>query len=139
MSGPICVNHGCNQVCHSRKIGKKGKRDYRSVCYHCHKAASGHHQYKIGVTPYKTGKCSNTDGHLGWKCKAEIQHSCQTELDHIDGDRLNNTLENIQELCRNCHVLKTNMNKDHKNNRLIVRTDSMIKQLGYSSLLKHLS
>jgi 5-methylcytosine-specific restriction endonuclease McrA len=45
-------------------------------------------------------------------------HSCQLDVDHIDGDHDNNDPENLQTLCANCHRLKTQIQKDyrHKNN-----------------------
>ena len=30
-----------------------------------------------------------------------------TEVDHIDGDRTNNAMENLQPLCKHCHSRKT--------------------------------
>jgi 5-methylcytosine-specific restriction endonuclease McrA len=36
----------------------------------------------------------------------------QLEVDHIDGNRHNNDLPNLQVLCCNCHRLKTIRNKD---------------------------
>jgi hypothetical protein len=44
------------------------------------------------------------------------------ELHHVDGNRLNNNLSNLQMLCPNCHALTTNFRasnrkrKDHKHN-----------------------
>jgi 5-methylcytosine-specific restriction endonuclease McrA len=40
-------------------------------------------------------------------------HSCQLDVDHIDGNRNNNDLANLQTLCANCHRLKTKLNKDY--------------------------
>ena len=34
-------------------------------------------------------------------------HTCQLDVDHIDGDHSNNNIENLQTLCANCHRLKT--------------------------------
>ena len=38
------------------------------------------------------------------------------ELHHIDGDRFNNQLENLQILCRNCHGLTPNHSGRNKGN-----------------------
>ena len=39
MSGPVCINYGCNSFCHERKRSPKtGKINFRSVCSHCHLA-----------------------------------------------------------------------------------------------------
>lgn len=42
-------------------------------------------------------------------------HKCQLDIDHIDGDRNNNHIDNFQILCANCHRLKTHINKDTEN------------------------
>jgi len=39
-------------------------------------------------------------------------HSCQLDVDHIDGDRKNNKPENLKTLCANCHRLKTFKSRD---------------------------
>lgn len=39
-------------------------------------------------------------------------HRSQLDIDHIDGDHSNNSLNNLQTLCANCHRLKTQVNKD---------------------------
>jgi hypothetical protein len=41
----------------------------------------------------------------GWARKSE-DGRIPLELDHIDGDRLNNSLKNLRILCPNCHSLK---------------------------------
>jgi 5-methylcytosine-specific restriction endonuclease McrA len=40
-------------------------------------------------------------------------HSIQLDVDHIDGNKKNNDLDNLQTLCANCHRLKTHINKDY--------------------------
>jgi 5-methylcytosine-specific restriction endonuclease McrA len=40
------------------------------------------------------------------------------EVHHIDGDRTNNSLENLQLLCPNCHSYTTNFRKP-KNKTII--------------------
>jgi 5-methylcytosine-specific restriction endonuclease McrA len=36
------------------------------------------------------------------------------EIDHIDSDRSNNTVDNLQTLCRRCHIQKTNEYDERK-------------------------
>jgi hypothetical protein len=52
----------------------------------------------------KENFCSN--------CKFIAEHSCQLDVDHIDGDKNNNDKSNIQTLCANCHRLKTHQSGD---------------------------
>jgi 5-methylcytosine-specific restriction endonuclease McrA len=35
------------------------------------------------------------------------------DIDHKDGNHKNNKIENLQELCANCHRLKTIQEKDY--------------------------
>ena len=53
----------------------------------------------------------------GYECTAYIPYSGALEMDHIDGDRENNVLENIQTLCKICHSYKSHKNKDFHKNR----------------------
>jgi hypothetical protein len=39
-------------------------------------------------------------------------HEVQMDIDHIDGDHSNNTIENLQLICSNCHRLKTHLSED---------------------------
>ena len=80
---PECINHGCGNKVHTRKINKNGTRDVRSECQTCHKG----NRNRPGVTPHKKTYCENVDGRLGFKCSCTIEDECQLELDHIDGDR----------------------------------------------------
>ena len=57
--------------------------------------------------PYRlhvSNKCSN--------CGFVPLHICQLDVDHIDGNKNNNDISNLQTLCANCHRLKTYLNKD---------------------------
>ena len=66
-------------------------------------------------------KCSNTDGHLNWKCpttgRLPKHMRLPTDLDHIDGNGWNNTSKNVEELCKTCHNLKGKVTGDNKGYR----------------------
>jgi hypothetical protein len=49
------------------------------------------------------------------RCGFTPEHSSQLDVDHIDGNKQNNVLENLQTLCANCHRLKTHINKESFN------------------------
>lgn len=42
-------------------------------------------------------------------------HSCQLDIDHIDGNHKNNSENNLQTICANCHRLKTAQQLNWKN------------------------
>jgi 5-methylcytosine-specific restriction endonuclease McrA len=81
-----------------RSSGKKTYKKYCSVC-HRHKKQSGEHYFK-----YKKSVCEF--------CGFIPVNACQLDVDHKDGDKRNNSPDNLQTLCANCHRLKTFINRD---------------------------
>ncbi len=63
-----------------------------------------YHKYSQAYYSFKKGICED--------CGFVAKHKCQLDVDHIDGDRDNNSLINLKTLCANCHRLKTLLNKD---------------------------
>jgi hypothetical protein len=51
------------------------------------------------------------------------RHPCQLDVDHIDGDHGNNEVTNLQTVCKNCHALKTQHNKDWETKTLAFGND----------------
>ena len=47
-------------------------------------------------------------------CGFVPKHPTQLDVDHIDGNHSNNSLDNLQTLCANCHRLKTWSDKREK-------------------------
>jgi len=84
-----------------------------------HKLCSFHHKkkYKMKGWHYKTHRkeyCENSDGRLGFVCDYKIvMPNWQLEVDHIDGNKENNEISNLQTLCANCHRYKTYMNSEN--------------------------
>ena len=109
---PTCINHGCDKI-----VATNGVR-WRPVCGRCHRAGYGKETFKEGVTPFRTGKCANQSGYLGFTCPIDYDKSDwvigHTIIDHIDGNHLNNSLDNVQELCDICHKEKSKRNGDFK-------------------------
>ena len=114
---PVCINHGCHQPVTYSNRSQQGIPRYRIHCSHCQGASYGRHAHRPGVRPYKTGRCSDHDGHLGFACATEFDRipawaKGTTQVDHRDGDRNNNTPDNLQELCAVCHQLKGQLCRD---------------------------
>lgn len=109
---PTCLNHNCNNFCtHS------GTR-WRPFCSRCHRAGFGQGTLAEGVKAFKTGKCSNADGHLGFYCAMDYDKAPWaiglTQIDHKDGNYFNNTIDNCDELCDTCHKHKGRLSGDFK-------------------------
>ena len=109
---PTCANWGCDKpVTHS------GQR-YRPLCAGCHRIGYTTNTYPPGITPFKTGYCNNQDGHLGFTCSINYKRSPwakgKTQIDHSDGNHLNNHPSNLDELCSLCHQHKGMLMGDYK-------------------------
>lgn len=76
---------------------KHREKVYRVLCDKCHRQGRR----------TKKSYCEN--------CGFIPAHSCQLDVDHIDGNKKNHTKENLQTLCANCHRLKTHNNKEWRN------------------------
>jgi hypothetical protein len=106
-----CANIGCNnlQIPSRGKIGAHGTR-YRAVCSLCHESSYKGYNLPYGITDFKKYCCSNHNGKLGFPCSTDHSKIQDTRgkfhIDHIDGDCTNNQLDNLQELCLNCHQEK---------------------------------
>ena len=90
------------------RCGKEAdaNRPHSILCVECNKVSR---QQDKGVSQaakkHKGDRCRN--------CGFVALHSCQLDVDHIDGNRDNDSPENLQTLCANCHRLKTHLNKDN--------------------------
>jgi len=108
---PTCINYNCNKIVAAQTYRKTGIT-YRPVCKSCHIS----NEYKLskrGIIMFRKPVCDNKDGRLGFKCKAKIIDICQIHIDHIDGNRYNNVPDNCQNLCANCHSVKTVREGNH--------------------------
>jgi hypothetical protein len=114
---PKCINPGCNKpVTYSHK-DEQGNKRWRVHCGVCQKASWGGCAHPKGVTPFKTGKCSNNDGHLGFACGTDYDKAPHlvgmTDVDHKNGNPMDNRPENLDELCPMCHKYKSKLAGDH--------------------------
>jgi hypothetical protein len=138
MTRPICINHGCGKpVTYSHK-DELGNPRWRIHCGHCQGASYGKTPHASGVTPWKQGKCSNHDSHLGFPCAIDYSKAPwavgMTEVDHKDGDHTNNSYDNLDELCSLCHKRKGQLSGDYNNQKNKVNKKRTFK--GNSTLKK---
>jgi hypothetical protein len=96
----------------------------RKVCIECKvnlaEKKSEVHFYKKCTSCRKRGKAYykhySSDKRKSCECCGFVAvHPCQLDVDHVDGDRNNNDIQNLQTLCANCHRLKTVLNRDNTN------------------------
>lgn len=109
-----CVNHNCTNPRAFTGRSETGRETYRPMCSKCYRAGCGLTEFDEGVIPVKKKFCENRDGRLGIACRATRLEPYQLDLDHIDGNNQNNTPENIQTLCKNCHAYKSKKENDYK-------------------------
>ena len=93
-----CSKAGCENLRALQKIDGKGQIKYFKWCTQ-HRAD----RYK----KHQESFCENIDGRLGFVCEAKPLLFEMLEVDHIDGNRKNNSECNLQTLCANCHSYKT--------------------------------
>ncbi len=95
---PMC------RVCRKKPVGAKGvKRNgrvrYTSTCYSCGTPRKGNSATRRKLRERFFIPCEH--------CGKVPENISDFEIDHIDRDRGNNSLENLQSLCVPCHRIKT--------------------------------
>ena len=68
------------------------------------------------VEKYIRNKYQDKCSECGWGIKHNRTNRIPTQIHHLDGNRNNNTEENLQLLCPNCHCLTLNwsLNKQYE-------------------------
>ena len=94
----VCEHRYCNNTFEYRSNKKFCSRRCKENNFSI--VSSRKRPYRLFVS----NKCSN--------CGFIPMHICQLDVDHIDGNRNNNNISNLQTLCANCHRLKTFLSKD---------------------------
>ena len=76
---------------------------------------------KNNVTIHKKDFCENNDAHLGFSCpvKTNLWNNFleSLDLDHIDGDHINNNPKNVRTYCKLCHSRKSKETGDWDSNK----------------------
>lgn len=78
-------------------------------------------QTKRFVRRFLIEKANNCCQLCGWNKKNPETNSSTLEIHHIDGDFKNNTIDNLQVLCPNCHSLTSSYKNLNKGNGRDVR------------------
>lgn len=90
-----------------KKNNKNGTSRYLDMCVTCRYELNPHWKRSAdSYRKYKKEFCSH--------CGFVPIHRCQLDVDHIDGNKKNNEISNLQTLCANCHRLKTFLNWEYK-------------------------
>ena len=86
----------CGEPVRNKGLSPSGTRLWDRVCWKCR---------ENGYRLHKKDRCEI--------CNFVAIHAVQLDVDHIDGNHLNNDPRNLMTLCANCHRLKTQLNNDH--------------------------
>lgn len=100
--------------CGNNPQKRLGKLKFRPLCSQCDKREYSLESSKKSKRKYLKKKRRPYREHVGTHCTTcgfKPQHICQLDVDHIDGNHENNSIENLQTLCANCHRLKTHLTR----------------------------
>lgn len=77
-------------------------------------------------------------GHKCENCGTEtwLDNPIPLEIHHLDGDRLNNSLENLQLLCPNCHALTDNFKGKNIDKSKRVEDEELVEALKNSTSIR---
>lgn len=103
----ICVICNKNKQITCGICKRTGKRKYKGMCTTCSFKVRGFPNQKYYRLRYLLDKKSYCEN-----CGFIPTHSCQLDVDHIDGNHKNNNPSNHRTICANCHRLKTYINKE---------------------------
>lgn len=96
------------------------KKDAMEYCFYGSGIASGKLRQNLIRDGYKKYECEI--------CKLTEWNGfpIPLELDHIDSDHENNTYENLQILCPNCHAIETDKRRPKKKEQIRKRKEKII-------------
>jgi len=132
--------------------GKTSEKKKNTLGMYCNNQCQSDHKYKNYIRDWKLGieipkgmqlskfirtylfekfdyKCSQCE----WSKTNPVSGKIPLEVDHIDGDHMNNSEENLRLLCPNCHSLTPNFRALNKGSG---RADRMKRYHEGKKLLK---
>ena len=77
----------------------------------------GKYQTSMHIKTYLFDKYHNKCARCGWSQKNIYTNTIPLEIEHIDGNYLNNSEDNLILLCPNCHSLTSTYKGANKNGR----------------------
>ena len=83
------------------------------------------HKY---VKRYLLEKYNNSCQECGWSKENPHTGTVPLQIHHIDGDCTNNSEDNLQLLCPNCHALTENFGSRNKNSKRVFRKQKLFSQ-----------
>jgi 5-methylcytosine-specific restriction endonuclease McrA len=97
----------------SKEVIKRNNKYCNSICQISHVKKIIHEKIENGDTTlyektyknYLISKFGNKCMECGWDKVHPITNKVPIQLEHIDGDSTNNSIENLKLLCPNCHSL----------------------------------
>lgn len=112
LHAPKCAHPDCNTPVHyhSRYLKEDGSPGFKwkVFCeYHRKKGRKSMQAIK------ENAGCANVSGKYKFVCTSVIHDPSQIQVHHIDGNKHNNNVENLEFLCANCHSLVTKLMGDN--------------------------
>ena len=96
----------CGNLCKKNGVSRlTGLTLYNSYCRSC--AKTRHGTKDIRLKRHKKSICNI--------CGFVPVHHCQLDVDHIDGNSNNMSIDNLQTLCANCHIQKKRLEEKPPN------------------------
>lgn len=100
---------------------EKWKRGEESGCTPSYKIDKRVKEYLLEKYNYSCQIC-------GWNTVNKFTGNVPLQIHHIDGNCTNNSEENLQLLCPNCHALTENFGSRNKNSKRVFRKQKLFKQ-----------